>query len=206
MTSFQLLHRPGRARPSDGAGPRPVLVIIGPSGGGKSSVVRTLAGRGVVRVHPTWTTRPRRADEACGSVEHRFLSEAQFDHLRARGFFADSVALFGLPYRYGLPPLRIATVGPVDTVMLRAPLVARFAASVPHHVVYQVEDRPERVMARLAGRDSGHDDLEARLRDNRAEVEAGRRVAHRVFVNDRSLSRLADAMETAIGLDVGAVT
>lgn len=183
-----------------------MLVIIGPSGGGKSTVVRILADRGVLRVHPTWTTRPRRADEARGSVEHRFLSEAQFDHLQARGFFADSVALFGLPYRYGLPPLRLAPVGPVDTVMLRAPLLARFAAAVPHHVVYQVEDRPERVMARLAGRNSGHDDLEARLLDNRAEVEAGRRVAHRVFVNDRSLSNLADAMETAIGLDVGAAT
>lgn len=98
--------------------PRPVLVFIGPSGGGKSTVVRTLAREGVLRVHPTWTTRPRRADEAWGSLEHRFLSNPQFDYLCGRGFFVDTVSLFGLPYRYGLPPLRRTATGPVDTVML----------------------------------------------------------------------------------------
>lgn len=185
--------------------PRPVLVIIGPSGVGKSTVVRTLARQGVLRVHPTWTTRPRRRDEAAGALEHRFLSERQFDHLCARGFFADTVALFGLPYRYGLPPLCTTPTGPVDTVMLRAPLVARFAASVPDHVVYQIEDRPERVVARLARRNSGDDDLEARLHDNRCEAVAGRGVAHRVFVNDRSLDRLATAVATALRRDLGAV-
>lgn len=185
--------------------PRPVLVFIGPSGGGKSTVVRTLAREGVLRVHPTWTTRPRRDDEACGSLEHRFLSNRQFDYLCARDFFVDTVSLFGLPYRYGLPPLRTTTAGPVDTVMLRAPLVARFAASVPHHVVYQVEDRPDRVVARLSRRNSGEDDLEARLHDNRCEVEAGRAVAHRVFVNDGSLRKLSAAIANAVRLDIGAV-
>src|SRR6476660_9759614 len=41
-----------------------LLVFIGPSGSGKSTIVRTLVERRVVTVHPTWTTRPRRADEA----------------------------------------------------------------------------------------------------------------------------------------------
>src|SRR5436305_590449 len=84
---------------------RPVVVFIGPSGSGKSTVVRELASRGLVTVHPTWTTRPRRADEQQGSLEHRFVSDGEFDELCRRGCFIETVRLFGLPYRYGLPPL-----------------------------------------------------------------------------------------------------
>src|SRR4051812_28800945 len=119
----------------DGRSRRPVVVFIGPSGSGKSTVVRELADRGLVTVHPTWTTRPRRADEQQGSLEHRFVSDDEFDELCRRKFFIDTVSLFGLAYRYGLPPLDDGSAGatspalhaaPVDAVMLRAPLVDRF--------------------------------------------------------------------------------
>lgn len=181
---------------------RPVLVIIGPSGGGKSTVVRTLAGRGVVRVHPTWTTRPRRADEAGGSPEHRFVSDEEFDDLCARGFFLDTVSLFGLPYRYGLPALDTAEDGPLDAVMLRAPLVGRFTAVFPHHLVYQIEDLPDRLEARLRERETAPADRTARLSDNVREVDSGRLVAHRVFVNSGSLEGLADAVSIALRKDL----
>src|SRR3954447_16585781 len=108
----------------DGRSGRPVGGFIGPSGSGKSTVVRELAARGLVTVHPTWTTRPRRADERQGSLEHRFVSDDEFDELCRRGFFIETVSLFGLPFRYGLPPLdgdSAGPGGPVDAVMLRAP-------------------------------------------------------------------------------------
>src|SRR3954451_2133494 len=108
----------------DGRSRRPVVVFIGPSGSGKSTVVRELADRGLVTVHPTWTTRPRRQDEQAGSLEHRFVSDAEFDRLCERGFFLETVTLFGLPYRYGLPPVGSPrATGALDAVMLRAPLV-----------------------------------------------------------------------------------
>lgn len=173
---------------------RPVLVIIGPSGSGKSSVVRMLAGRGVLRVHPTWTTRPRRPDERTGSLEHRFVSEATFDVLERQGFFLDTVSLFGLPHRYGLPPVRRSPGGPLDTVMLRAPLVERFTAFVPDVHVVQVEDDPVRLRARLVARGCSPAELAARLRDNEAEIAAGRRIADRVLVNDGTLLDLAEAV------------
>src|SRR5260370_22327313 len=81
----------------------PVLVLIGPSGSGKSTVVRALADSGTVLVHPTWTTRPRRADEGRGSPEHRFVSEATFDRLDRACFFIESVSIFGRPAPFGRP-------------------------------------------------------------------------------------------------------
>src|SRR5579864_8816035 len=90
-----------------------LVVVIGPSGSGKSTVVRELYRRGVVRAIPTWTTRPRREDERAGSVEHRFISDAVFDALDARGFFDETATMPGLPYRYGLPHLPLGP-GPAN--------------------------------------------------------------------------------------------
>jgi guanylate kinase len=183
--------------------PPPILAVIGPSASGKSTAVRRLASLGLVTVHPTWTTRPRRADELEGSLEHRFVSDAVFDDLERCGFFVDTVALFGLPHRYGLPTIpRATSPGGVDAVMLRAPVVARFATLVAPPLVYQVEDDLGRAAARLAARGCDRADLEARLADNVAECHAGRAIAHRVFVNDGSVTELVGAIAAALAEDV----
>src|SRR4051794_2361157 len=188
----------------DGRSRRPVVVFIGPSGSGKSTVVRELADRGLVTVHATWTTRPRRADEQEGSLEHRFVSDDEFDRLCRRKFFIDTVSLFGLPYRYGLPPLgdcSAGSAGPVDAVMLRAPLVDRFAEHVGELAVYQIADTADRLRARLLARSTSPADIAARILDNQAEIEAGRRIAHRTFVNDGSLDELAGSVAAALLAD-----
>jgi guanylate kinase len=172
-----------------------LLVVIGPSGSGKSSAVRVLARRGIVRVHPTWTTRPRRPDEANGSLEHRFVDDATFDSLADSGAFQDTVRLFGLPHRYGLPPITPSTDGLVDVVMLRAPLVERFDRTVgPPRTVVQIEDGHARAAARLLARGTPAAEVFARLADNRREVTAGRAVADHVLVNDGTVDDLADRL------------
>ena len=183
----------------DPSPPARMLVVIGPSGSGKSTAVRFLARQGLLRVHPTWTTRPRRPDEREGSLEHRFVDDAAFDELVASGFFLDSVSLFGLPYRYGLPPIRRSDDGRVDTVMLRAPLVERFRRAVPDPLlVVQIEDDPLRVTDRLHRRAASTLELRCRLEDNERETAAGRALADRVLVNDGGLDELAEALEAAI--------
>lgn len=179
-----------------------VVVIIGPSASGKSSVVRRLHRQGLIRVQPTWTTRGRREDERFGSIEHRFVSEARFDELAVDRFFLETASAFGLPYRYGLPRFTPGWAGRPDVVMLREAFVPRFAELVPGQVVYQIEDSLDRRRSRLRRRGGSPAELAARLGDDPAEIGAGRQVADRVFVNDGSLDALVDAVATALRRDV----
>jgi guanylate kinase len=172
--------------------PHPVLAVIGPSGSGKSSVVRELHRRGLVQVRPTWTTRPRRAEEAHGSVEHRFVSDTRFDLLERAGFFLDTVAMFGLPYRYGMPGPATFGAAATEVVMLRAPLVERFGRFGVDFTVVQIEDTPQRTRARLVRRNLDGAELQARLADNERELALGRAIADVVLVNDDSIAALAD--------------
>jgi guanylate kinase len=178
------------------------LLLIGPSACGKSTLVRALVAAGIVRLHPTWTTRPPRPGEVEGRCEHRFVDEAAFERLDADGFFLDSVRLFGLPHRYGLPPLPpVGADGIVDTVMLRAPLVERFRQVVGDAVVYQVDAPGDAVRARLAARGASECELTARLADNEREAVLGRRLADRTFRNDGSLETLVAGVAHALVVD-----
>ncbi len=177
----------------------PAVVIIGPSASGKSSVVRRLHRQGLIRVQPMWTTRGRREDERFGSIEHRFVSEARFDELAADGFFLETASAFG-PHRYGLPRFT-GTDGRPDVVMLRAAFVPRFAELVPGHLVYQIEDSFDRRRSRLLRRGCSPAELIARLGDDPGEVDLGRRVANRVFVNDGPLDPLVEAVASALRTD-----
>jgi guanylate kinase len=182
---------------------RPVLVVIGPSASGKSTAVRELHRRGVVRVHPTWTTRPRRPDEHAGALEHAFVSDAEFDARAAAGFFLGTVSLPGLPFRYALPRPPLADTGPVDTIMARAPFVELFAEFFPNRLVYQIEDTYEHACARLMERETSTEETVARLREHDAEVNAGRAIAARVFSNDRTLDALVADIAASLRIDLG---
>jgi guanylate kinase len=185
----------------------PLVVVIGPSGSGKSSVVRHLARRGLVRVHPTWTTRPRRPDERQGSIEHRFVSDADFDAVAAAGGFLDTIRLFGLPHRYGLPPITRSTDGRVDVVMLRAPLLDRFAAAVPdERLVVQIEAPLAELEERLRRRGGSGEELRLRLEDNERELRTGRRLADHVVCSGgaRPVADVADEVAAVLPLGVPA--
>ncbi len=181
---------------------RQILVIIGPSGSGKSTVLRELHTRGLAEVTPSWTTRPPRTGEAEGSLEHVFVDEQEFDSRDRRGFFLKTVRMFKLPYRYGLPKLKIPPDGRIPVVMLRAPLVSLAREFYPNQTVYQIEGSLKQVRERLNER-SDADRQGSRLDDYRREIAAGRAVADRVFRNDSGLSRTVDAVADALEKDFG---
>lgn len=180
---------------------KPFLVVIGPSGAGKSSLVRELDRRGLVTVTPTWTTRPRRTDEAQDTTEHRFVTAQEFEDLEKAGFFLEVVELFEPSHRYGLPPVSAPPQGQIPTVMLRAGLVPLIAKHYSSPVIYQVEDECERVRERLEQREGGGEGSASRLEGMATEIELGRKHAFRAFVNAGDVADLVDQVERSLRVD-----
>lgn len=159
-----------------------LLVVIGPSGVGKSTVMSRLAAMGLIRVLPTWTTRPGRHYEVTGSSDHVFCSNEAFDEQLRAGYFLDTVSLFGLEHRYGLPRLPKRNEGePIPVLMLRSMLLARLSQHYSNYIVYQFEAPFERVQAHMALREQHDGPQGTRLLDFERESKLGRSHAHRVI-------------------------
>jgi len=84
-----------------------LIVVSGPSGVGKSTVVAALH-----RQHPFFfsvsvTTRARRASERDG-VDYRFVSDREFDALLGAGELLESAEYSG--FRYGTPKAPVMTM------------------------------------------------------------------------------------------------
>jgi guanylate kinase len=178
-----------------------IVALIGPAAAGKSSIATRLEAAGDVRVLPTWTTRPPRADEMTGSLDHRFCSDSEFDQLLAGGGIAGTSRLPGLPYRYGLPSLGHRECGRPLLVLARAQHVAALSRLGHRTVVYHLGADADRCRARLATRGKGVKAPTARAACHVAEITNGRRIADRAFRNDTTLDDLACAVGSALSHD-----
>ncbi len=186
-------------------------MLVGPSGAGKSALAAALTRLGVVTVHPTWTTRPPRPDEAAaGCVEHRFVCDRRFDRMAAAGCFAEVVRPFDGAHRYGVPPVPrrpAAPPGAVDTIdllLLRACYLDRARARLGPALVYQIEAPPPVLAARLAARGTGAAETLARLAFDVEDTAIGRRLADRILDNQGTLGSLVGRTLAALADDFGA--
>lgn len=180
---------------------QPVLFLIGPSGVGKSSVLRELSSRKIIELTPSWTTRPPRNDETVSSIEHKFISETDFFRLESDGFFLKIMQLFDLPYRFGLPYITTPLDKAVPAVVLRTYLVADMLRHYPNSYIYAIEDEFDRVEARLNKRLSEGEPLGSRLEEYNNEISQGRKITNRVFTNNSSIKDLAKKIETVLKFD-----
>lgn len=174
-------------------------MIIGPSGAGKSTVLERLVEAGVAEVLPTWTTRPPRGDETGGSLEHVFCSTEEFAKAKADGKFLHTDTAFGLSYEYGLPMPTALPKDKVLIVMLRVMVLEPLYKFVKNPIIYQIEADEARAKKVLEQR-SEDSDIGRRLTDYVREMEAGRQIAKRVFVND-SIERVTAEILEAIKKD-----
>jgi guanylate kinase len=89
------------SKPSAGAGRAPLVVVSGPSGVGKSTVVRAVLERAPLAwLSVSATTRAPRSGEVDG-VDYFFLSADQFDQMRDSGELLEWAEFAG--NRYGTP-------------------------------------------------------------------------------------------------------
>jgi guanylate kinase len=175
-----------------------LLVIIGPSGTGKTTALQLLHEKGVIEVTPSWTTRPPRDDEAEGTLEHTFLDEKSFKEKADAGYFLETARLFDLPYQYGLPKLEKPEGSKAATVMLSAGLLPLMDKYYKNYTIYQIEDKPEKAAGRLQEREAAGHAMGSRFEDYQKEVADGRKRADRVFTNDGTLEELAGKIAEAL--------
>jgi guanylate kinase len=151
--------------------PNPLLVVVsGPSGVGKSTIVANLARRRP-QVVPivTATTRPRRDGEV-DKVHYHFLSDAEFDRLRGEGGLLEHANVHGNWYGTPIEQVRGILAAGRDAILTIDPQGARSVRElVPDALlIFVMPPSIEDLVARLAGRGSEDDESLAIRRANAA--------------------------------------
>ena len=184
-----------------------VLVVTGPSGVGKGTLIRALRARVPgLELSVSATTRPPRPGELDGRDYH-FLSPEEFDRRVAGGEFLEHATYAG--HRYGTPRSELrrlegrassgaaAPRGLVLEIELQGARQVRRA--LPEAIqVFIVPPSIEALRARLSARGSDSADVvEERLRVAERELEARSEFRH-VVVNDR-LEEAVGELRTIVG-------
>ncbi len=87
-------------------GPGRLVIVSGPSGGGKTTVVQKLLGELPRLVRSvSVTTRPQRPDERNG-YHYRFVTEKRFEQLRGRGELLEWAKVHGAFYGTPKAPIK----------------------------------------------------------------------------------------------------
>jgi guanylate kinase len=177
----------------------PILVITGPSGVGKGTLIKGLLERvpGLELAVSATTRRPREGE--VNGVDYHFLTEADFDRRVAAGEFVEHAEYAG--NRYGT--LKSELSRPARGIVLEIDVqgARQVREALPEAVLILIEPPSfEDLERRLAGRASDQpEQIERRLAAARAELAAAGEFDHRIVNDDlqnalRELSELAATM------------
>lgn len=187
--------------PPDGSGPLPVLVVTGPSGVGKGTLIARLRERmPALALSVSATTRPPRPGEVEGRDYH-FLTKEQFEARAERGDFLEHATYAGNRYGTLRTELeRAADGGLVLEIELSG--ARQIRAALPDAVQVFIEPPSSSVLEdRLLGRGTDSpEQIAGRLERARDELAARSEFRHRV-VND-DLARAVDEL-VALAATIG---
>jgi len=149
-----------------------VLVLHGPSGVGKDSVIDRLRERTGIHRATSTTSRAPREDEVDG-VHYHFVTEREFERRMARGHFAEYARVYGQWKGVGRDEIEGPLSRGQDVIIRTDVQGARTWRDLLEHAVFiflMAEDR-EALRARLIGRGTEDAaDLQARLDELEAEL------------------------------------
>jgi guanylate kinase len=178
------------AIPMHDAGPGKLLVVSGPSGAGKTTVLKEVyrRARQPLVASVSATTRPPRAGEQDG-VAYHFLTPEEFQRRREAGEFIECFEVFGHKYWYGTlwsevtPRLAAGkwVVLEID-VQGAAAVLEKFPAA---NTFFVRLDSLEELERRLRGRGSETpESLARRLETARRELELADRYQFQIINDD----------------------
>jgi guanylate kinase len=174
-----------------------VLVVTGPSGAGKGTLIRELVERVPwIEVTVSATTRERRRGEEDGR-EYRFLSSAEFLQRVDRGEFLEHVDYVS-GHRYGTLRSeldRIAANGHVPLLELETEGALRVKREVPGAVTIFISARVEELERRLRERATeSSGEIHERIRLARRQLEQAAEFDHVIENSDleRAVTELTD--------------
>jgi guanylate kinase len=182
------LSRPGR-----------LVVISGPSGVGKSTLIERLTRHQKCRLAVSATTRPPRPGEKHG-VQYHFVTRAEFEEMAAGGQFLEHADVHG--QRYGTPKAEVlpwldqgwTVILDVDPQGFRA-----VRKVLPAMGVFLMPPSVEVLDARLKGRATEDAPaLARRLANAHAELACANEYDHRI-VND-DVTHTLQKIEHLVGL------
>jgi guanylate kinase len=186
-----------------------VVVVTGPSGVGKGTLIRALRGRVPgLALSVSATTRRPRPDEIDGRDYH-FLSPQEFERRQEEGEFLEQATYAGK--RYATPRSELDRLRPPPRGEGARALVLEIELQGARQVrealpdalqVFVAPPSLDALRARLAGRGSDSPaQIEERLRVARRELDARSEFRH-VIVNDR-LERAVEELVTLVGTILG---
>jgi guanylate kinase len=175
-----------------------LLIIAGPSGVGKSSIVHDLLKQPGRKLSVSCTTRSPREGELEG-VDYSFLSTADFEDHISRNGFAEYAEVHGNYYGTMRQPLEDALAdGTVFILDIDVQGAEQIKGEYPEAIsVFILPPSIEELDARLRGRKT--DDaavIERRLKRAQAEIQRQEEFDHRVVNEDleKAVSQIEDIL------------